>query len=208
MASRRRAVRSRIPDHRVALDVVRVSDHGRRVRRLAPVPAQAGLHAARPEGAAKLSRICRVSVRLSSALLGRVPRRLRPTSRRTPPSLEMTRQRSWEVTHPNNGRTSRPLTRFGGDVKEDDPSNFSLQASGAHPDGRPMGRAGTAGWGGAWFGRVAVVVVPSALTAAAFIVGSRFDVVGNLPVWVLLGLLVVMGLMAEVTSRALGGRSS
>jgi diguanylate cyclase (GGDEF)-like protein/PAS domain S-box-containing protein len=65
-----------------------------------------------------------------------------------------------------------------------------------------------AGWGGRWFGRVAVVIVPSLLTAAAFVIGSYFDVVGNLPIWALLGLLALMGLMAEITTRATRDKSS
>jgi diguanylate cyclase (GGDEF)-like protein/PAS domain S-box-containing protein len=58
-----------------------------------------------------------------------------------------------------------------------------------------------AGWGGAPFGRVAVVGVPSLLTALAFVLGSHYGVVGHLPLWVLLALIAVIGGIAELTSR-------
>jgi len=52
-----------------------------------------------------------------------------------------------------------------------------------------------------WFRRVAVVLVPSLLTAVAFIVGSRFGVVGDLPLWALLSLLFVAGVLGEIVGR-------
>ncbi len=48
-------------------------------------------------------------------------------------------------------------------------------------------------------GRVALVVVPSVLTAVAFMVASYFGLVGDLPLWVLLTLLAVSGVVGEVT---------
>jgi diguanylate cyclase (GGDEF)-like protein len=54
------------------------------------------------------------------------------------------------------------------------------------------GRSGT-------IGRVAIVVVPSALTAAAFAIGSHFGVVGHLPLWALLLLLVAVGVEGEIS---------
>ena len=44
-----------------------------------------------------------------------------------------------------------------------------------------------------WLGRVANVVVPTILTALAFAVLSRWGLVGNLPLWVLVVLLAAVG---------------
>src|SRR5579863_5542785 len=55
--------------------------------------------------------------------------------------------------------------------------------------------------GHAWVGRVATVAVPSLLTAAAFIVLSRFGLAGHLPLWALLGILTVAGVLGEFTGR-------
>jgi diguanylate cyclase (GGDEF)-like protein len=64
-----------------------------------------------------------------------------------------------------------------------------------------------AGWGGRRFGRVATVIVPSVLTAAAFVVGSHFGVVGDLPLWALLALLFVGGIQSEVSGRFVTAQS-
>jgi len=52
-------------------------------------------------------------------------------------------------------------------------------------------------------GRVATAVVPSALTALAFWALSRFGVIGDLPLWVLLTLLVLAGVSGELTGGLL-----
>jgi diguanylate cyclase (GGDEF)-like protein len=51
--------------------------------------------------------------------------------------------------------------------------------------------------------RVANVVVPSVLTAVTFGVLSRFDLVGNLPLWVLFTLMLAAGLSGELTGGLL-----
>src|ERR1700686_152918 len=56
--------------------------------------------------------------------------------------------------------------------------------------------------GHAWGGRGAIVAVPSLLTAAAFVVLSRFGLAGHLPLWALLGLLTVAGVLGEFTGRS------
>ena len=52
-----------------------------------------------------------------------------------------------------------------------------------------------------WVGGVATVVVPNVLTALAFGVASRFGLVGDLPLWLLLTLLVGAGVLGEATGR-------
>jgi PAS domain-containing protein len=52
-------------------------------------------------------------------------------------------------------------------------------------------------------GRLATAVVPSVLTALAFWALSRFGVVGDLPIWVLLTLLAVAGVSGELTGGML-----
>jgi diguanylate cyclase (GGDEF)-like protein/PAS domain S-box-containing protein len=71
-----------------------------------------------------------------------------------------------------------------------------------------MDQPDAAGWGGAVLGRVAIVGVPSLLTALAFVVGKHFGVVGQLPVWVLLILLFVVGAIAEFGVRHTDEHSS
>ncbi len=56
--------------------------------------------------------------------------------------------------------------------------------------------------------RVALLIVPSLLTAAAFVVGSHFNVVGDLPIWVLLLLLFGLGSVAEISDRLVGEEPS
>jgi diguanylate cyclase (GGDEF)-like protein len=46
------------------------------------------------------------------------------------------------------------------------------------------------------------------LTSAAFVVGSHFGVVGDLPIWALLALLVGFGGVAEICGRLVNGESS
>ncbi len=55
------------------------------------------------------------------------------------------------------------------------------------------------GWGRRWPGRVAIVVVPSVLTAVALVAASRFGLVGDLPLWFLLTLLVGSSVVGELT---------
>src|SRR4051794_23635218 len=50
-------------------------------------------------------------------------------------------------------------------------------------------------------GVVTSVLVPSALTAVAFGVASHFGLVGDLPLWALLALLVVAGALGEITAK-------
>jgi diguanylate cyclase (GGDEF)-like protein len=49
--------------------------------------------------------------------------------------------------------------------------------------------------------RVASVVVPSILTGIAFVVLSRFGLIGHLPLWLLLALLIVASLVGEFTGK-------
>ena len=51
--------------------------------------------------------------------------------------------------------------------------------------------------------RVANVVVPTVLTAFTFGVLSRFDLVGNLPLWVLFTLMALAGISGEITGGLL-----
>jgi len=51
-------------------------------------------------------------------------------------------------------------------------------------------------------GVVMSVVVPSILTAVAFTVASRYGLVGDLPLWALLALLVAAGALGAVDGRA------
>jgi diguanylate cyclase (GGDEF)-like protein/PAS domain S-box-containing protein len=55
--------------------------------------------------------------------------------------------------------------------------------------------------GRAWMGRVATVVVPSTLTGVAFVILSQFGLAGHLPLWALLGMLIVAGVLGEYTGR-------
>src|SRR4051812_39357493 len=50
--------------------------------------------------------------------------------------------------------------------------------------------------------RVALVVVPCILTGLAFTVLHRYGAVGDLPLWLILGLLVVGGVFGEYGGRA------
>jgi diguanylate cyclase (GGDEF)-like protein len=59
-----------------------------------------------------------------------------------------------------------------------------------------------------WMQRIAIVVVPGVLTAVAFAVGSRFGVVGDMPAWALLLLLVVIGVEGELTGRLIHPEAS
>jgi len=59
--------------------------------------------------------------------------------------------------------------------------------------------SGRTGGDHAALGRVATSVVPSVLTALAFWGLSRFGVVGDLPLWVLMSLMVVVGVASELT---------
>jgi diguanylate cyclase (GGDEF)-like protein/PAS domain S-box-containing protein len=70
-----------------------------------------------------------------------------------------------------------------------------------------MDQPDAAGWGGAPFGRIAVVGVPTILTALAFVVGGRFDVVGDLPIWMLVAFVFVAGAIAQGGSRLTEVRS-
>ena len=47
-------------------------------------------------------------------------------------------------------------------------------------------------------------MVPSVLTALAFVVLSHFGAVGDLPLWVLLTLLALMAVLGEVTGGLVG----
>src|SRR5207247_3908455 len=59
----------------------------------------------------------------------------------------------------------------------------------------------TATTAGAPVGAVTNVVIPSVLTAVAFGVASHFGLVGDLPLWVLLTLLVGAGVLGEATAK-------
>ena len=59
-----------------------------------------------------------------------------------------------------------------------------------------------------WLGRVANVVVPTILTALAFAVLSRWGLVGDLPLWVLVVLLAASGAAGELTNGLIQPDSS
>ncbi len=59
-----------------------------------------------------------------------------------------------------------------------------------------------------WAGRLRNVVLPGAITGGAFAILSRFGFVGDLPLWMLLSLLAVVGLLGEVTGRLVQADSS
>ena len=52
-----------------------------------------------------------------------------------------------------------------------------------------------------WLRITTTVAIPSILTATAFVALSHFELVGNLPVWVLLGLLAVAAVIGETFVR-------
>ncbi len=56
--------------------------------------------------------------------------------------------------------------------------------------------------------RLALLIIPTILTAAAFVIGSRFDVVGDFPIWVLLALLIGFGGVAEICAHIVNEDSS
>src|SRR6516164_9649295 len=52
-------------------------------------------------------------------------------------------------------------------------------------------------------GRVAAIALPSAGTALAFVVMSRYNLIGNEPVWVILVLLALGAVIGQTTGRLL-----
>src|ERR1700686_441270 len=53
----------------------------------------------------------------------------------------------------------------------------------------------------AWMGHVVTLVIPSFLTGIAFVILSRFGLAGHLPLWALLSMLTLAGVLGEYTGR-------
>src|ERR1700730_18319234 len=62
----------------------------------------------------------------------------------------------------------------------------------------------TAPWRQRWVGRAAFVVVPSVVTGGALVVLSRLGFVGDLPLWLLLSLLIVVSVVGQLTGGVMG----